>query len=244
MSKVLAQVGEKELKQEDLQDFLASMPPEYAQQLAGLGEEVLLEELINQELIYQDAVERKLDESPVFKAEIEKISKEVLKGLAINEVLQKAEPTEEEAKEHFEENKETYQEPEKVAASHILVDSLEKAQEIKKELDEGGSFSELALEHSSCPSKDNGGALGLNERGRMVPEFEDVAFNLEVGDISEPVESQFGFHIIQVDNKVEAGEMSFEVALPQVLEALRAANQQKIYTEYMEELQEKFPVKK
>lgn len=244
MSKVLAKVGDRELVQEDLQDFLASMPPEYAQQLAGLGEEVLVEELINQELIYQDALAKKLDESAVFKLEMDKLAKEVLKGIAINEVLQKAEPTEEEARQHYEENKELYVEPEKVASSHILVDTLEKAQEVKRLLDEGASFSQMAMEHSSCPSKENGGALGLAERGRMVPEFEDVAFALELNEISGPVESQFGFHIIQVDNKVPAGEKSYEEALPEIVEALRSGNQQELYTSYMEELREIFPVTK
>ena len=124
------------------------------------------------------------------------------------------------------------------------MDTLEKAQEVKRLLDEGASFSQMAMEHSSCPSKENGGALGLAERGRMVPEFEDVAFALELNEISGPVESQFGFHIIQVDNKVPAGEKSYEEALPEIVEALRSGNQQELYTSYMEELREKFPVTK
>ena len=244
MNKVLAKVGEKELTQEDLQDFIASLPPEYAQQLAGLGEEVLVEELINQELLYQDALERRLDESPAYKMEMDKLGKEVLKGIAINEVLQKAQPSEAELKEHYGANKENYQEPEKVAASHILVEDLEKAQEIKEKLNAGGDFNELALEFSTCPSKENGGALGLFERGRMVPEFEEVAFEMALGEISEPVKSQFGYHIIQVDNKVPAGEKSYEDALPEILETLRQSKQQELYTNYMEELREKFPVSK
>lgn len=244
MNNVLAHVGDKALTKEDLQDFLASMPPEYAQQLAGLGEDVMLEELINQELLYQDALANKLQDSLAYKKEMEKIGKEVLKGMAINEVLQQAEPSQEESQNYYNENKDAYLSSEQVAASHILVETLEEAKTVKKKLDEGESFSQLALEHSTCPSKDNGGALGIFERGRMVPEFEEVAFNLDLMEISEPVETQFGYHIIQVDNKIPEGVKNFEQALPEILEELRRDKQQALYSAYMEELREKFPVTK
>ena len=244
MSDVLVKIGKDQLTREDLNEFLASMPPEYAQQLASLGEEVMIEEMINQRLLYVDAKDKGLEDSPAFKAEMEKLSKEVLKGMAINEVLQAAEPTEEEAKSYYEENKERFSEPEKVAASHILVDTEEKAKEIKEKLDAGENFSELAQEHSNCPSKENGGALGLFERGRMVPEFEEAAFTLAVGEISEPVKTQFGYHIIQVDNKQPAASKSFEAALPELMQQLRRDKQQKLYSDYMEKLREKYPVEK
>lgn len=244
MSDVLVKVGNDELTREDLNEFLASMPPEYAQQLASLGEEVMVEEMINQHLLYVDAEAKGLQESPAFKAEMDKLAKEVLKGMAINEVLAAAEPTPEEAEKFYDEHKERFQEPEKVAASHILVEEEEKAKEIKEKLSAGESFSELAMEHSTCPSKENGGALGLFERGRMVPEFEEAAFNLAVGEISEPVQTQFGWHIIQVDNKQAAGEKSFEQALPEVMQELRREKQQKLYSDYMEALRKKYPVEK
>lgn len=244
MSDVLVKVGNEELTREDLNEFLSSMPPEYAQQLASLGEEVMVDEMVNQHLLYLDAKNKGLEDSPAYKAEMEKLGKEVLKGMAINEVLQEAEPTEEQTKSYFEANQDRFQKPEQVAASHILVDSEEKAKEIKEKLDAGESFSELAAEHSSCPSKENGGALGLFERGRMVPEFEEVAFDLGVGEISDPVQTQFGYHIIQVDNKLPAGNQSLEEALPQVMQELRRENQQKVYAEYMEQLREKYSVEK
>lgn len=244
MNQVLAHVGEASLTQEDLKDFLASMPPEYAQQLASLGEELMLEELINQELLYQDALAKKLQDSPAYKKEMEKLGKEVLKGMAINQVLQQAEPTDAESREYYEEKKNDYTREEQVAASHILVETFEAAAALKKRLDEGENFSQLALENSSCPSKENGGALGLFERGRMVPEFEEAAFALEVSEISEPVQTTFGYHIIQVDNKIPAGVKSYEQALPEILEALRREKQQALYGAYMEELRQQFPVTK
>lgn len=84
-------------------------------------------------------------------------------------------------------------------ARHILVEDPELAEEIKQELDEGADFAELAKEHSSDGSAEEGGALGyFSQDSNMVPEFLDAAYELEVDEISSPVQSQFGFHIIQV----------------------------------------------
>lgn len=84
-----------------------------------------------------------------------------------------------------------------VRASHILVDKLSLAQEIKEELDHGADFRKLAMNHSTCSSKKNGGDLGIFTRGKMVPEFEQAVFKMVVGDISGPVKTQFGYHIIK-----------------------------------------------
>jgi peptidyl-prolyl cis-trans isomerase C len=81
-------------------------------------------------------------------------------------------------------------------ASHILVSSLEEAENLKNQLTEGASFSDLASQHSLCPSRAAGGNLGLFVPGMMVPRFEEVAFATPIGEISEPVKTQFGYHII------------------------------------------------
>jgi parvulin-like peptidyl-prolyl isomerase len=85
-----------------------------------------------------------------------------------------------------------------IRASHILVDNEEHAEQIKLDLDRTDkSFAELAKEKSEGPSGDNGGDLGFFSRGKMVPEFESVAFDLDVGEVSDPVETEFGWHIIK-----------------------------------------------
>jgi len=89
----------------------------------------------------------------------------------------------------------------KVHAKHILVETKEAAQDILDELKEGASFDALAKKHSKCPSGADGGNLGWFEKGRMVKEFEDAAFNLEKDQISEPVKTQFGWYIIKVVDK-------------------------------------------
>ena len=86
---------------------------------------------------------------------------------------------------------------ETIQASHILVDKKEEADEIYKEIKKGADFGKLAKEKSKCPSKANGGDLGEFTRGMMVKPFEDAAFALKVGEVSEPVKTQFGWHIIK-----------------------------------------------
>ena len=88
--------------------------------------------------------------------------------------------------------------PRQVRAAHILVDNKAFADELKKKVDDGGSFEALAKKHSSCPSGQKGGDLGFFTKGQMVKPFEDAAFTLGEGKISEPVKTDFGWHLIKV----------------------------------------------
>lgn len=90
-----------------------------------------------------------------------------------------------------------------VRASHILVKTEEEAKNLYDEIKNGKSFSEVAKEQSLCPSGQNGGDLGYFGKGMMVKPFEDAAFTLEIGELSQPVKTQFGWHLIQVTGKNE-----------------------------------------
>jgi peptidyl-prolyl cis-trans isomerase C len=107
---------------------------------------------------------------------------------------------------------------EEVRARHILVESKDKAREIYEKIAHGSDFAQLAKEHSKDPgSKDQGGELGFFTRGQMVPQFEEAAFNLKKGEVSEPVESQFGWHIIKVDDRRQRAAPAFEAVKERVL---------------------------
>ncbi|MEW8970025.1 MAG: peptidylprolyl isomerase [Mesobacillus sp.] len=146
--------------------------------------------------------------------------KEVLKDQLLMEkaALKDVKVSEEEVKKRYEEYK-----PE-IKASHILVEDEKTAQEVKKKLDEGAKFEDLAKEYSQDPgSAAQGGDLGFFGPGKMVPEFEEAAYALEVNKISEPVKSQHGFHIIKVTEKKEKGsyeemkdELEYELKLAQL----------------------------
>lgn len=88
-----------------------------------------------------------------------------------------------------------------VKASHILVETEEEAVRLKEEILSGTSFAEVAQEHSLCPSRQDGGDLGFFGRGQMVSEFEEAAFGLNVGEVSDPVRTNFGWHLILVTDK-------------------------------------------
>ncbi|MFH1393863.1 MAG: peptidylprolyl isomerase [Candidatus Micrarchaeota archaeon] len=89
----------------------------------------------------------------------------------------------------------------KIRASHILVSTREAANKISHELKSGKDFGEIAKKNSLCPSREAGGDLGFFGKGQMVKEFEDAAFALKVGEISGPVQTEFGYHIIKVTEK-------------------------------------------
>ncbi len=131
------------------------------------------------------------------------------------------EGTEEETRQFFEENRFLFDQEEEVEARHILVETEAEADDILAQLEEGEDFAALAAEYSlDTSNKDQAGYLGFFGRGMMVPEFEEVAFGLEIGDISQPVETNFGFHIIELLDRQDGTEAVFEDVEEQVREAM------------------------
>ncbi len=88
-------------------------------------------------------------------------------------------------------------------ARHILVSSEERCNELKAQIEGGADFAELARQHSSCPSVQNGGELGEFGPGMMVPEFDKVVFSAEVGTVQGPVRTQFGYHLLEVTSRTD-----------------------------------------
>ncbi len=141
----------------------------------------------------------------------------LVRKLAMAEI----DPTEEEARQHFEGNRFLFEQPEGVEARHILVEDRETADEVVALLSAGGDFAELAAEYSiDFSNKDNAGYLGFFSRGEMVQEFDEAVFALEVGEISAPVQTDFGFHIIELLDYREEEEVEFNAISDEVMESL------------------------
>ncbi len=242
-SKVLARVEGKEITESEVKRFIQHLGPQVAMQFQGPeGMKQVAQELVNQELMYLEAKDKGLDQEEEYLKEVEVVKENVLKQYAISKILQSVEVTEDDLKEFYEDHKDFYKKEETISASHILVEDEEKANEIVKEIEEGLSFEEAAQKYSSCPSKDMGGSLGEFGKGRMVPEFEEAAFELEVDKVSEPVQSQFGYHIIKVTDKSEAGISPFEEVKAQIMQQVTAMKQQEAYLGKATELQDQYDV--
>ncbi|MEG0642070.1 MAG: peptidylprolyl isomerase [Clostridium sp.] len=240
-NKVLALVNGREITQADLDAALAKFPPERRTQLSSEeGKKYLLEQVISWELLYTHAVDMGIEKREDYTVQIEEAKRGILSQIAINDVLSKVTVSDEEVEEYYNANKDKFTDAPQLRASHILIDSEEKAKEIIAEIKSGLSFKEAAQKHSTCPSGAQGGSLGSFGRGMMVPEFEDAAFELGLGEISEPVKTQFGYHIIVVEEKIAEKAKSLEEVKPQVMNTLLQSKQSNTYVELVDDLKKKY----
>ncbi len=240
--KYLAKIGDKVITAEDIEAAINSLDQFQRQQFdSEEGRKRILADLINQELFYLDALERKMDEDEKFVKEMELVKSNMLKQYAINSCLASVEVTDDEMLKYYEDNKDRFVNPETVSAKHILVDSEEKAKEIEEKLKKKEiSFEDAAVEYSSCPSNMNGGELGTFGRGQMVPEFEEAAFELPVGKVSSPIKTQFGYHLVVVNEHSDASQAEYEEVKDEVRNALIYQKQNEAFMKKMEELTDKY----
>ena len=241
--KILAKVGQKEITNLDVQGAIQGLDPFQAQQFqTEEGQKYVLDDLINQELLYMYAKDNKMDQDEDFRNEMKKIEENVLKQYVINKILTSVKLTEEEKKAFFEAQKQSFSKPETASAKHILVDSEEKANDILGKINAGDiSFEDAAKEHSTCPSKDAGGDLGTFGRGQMVPEFEDAVFNMNNGEVAGPVKTQFGYHLIKLENKNESSIPEYDEVAEEVGKTLLFQKQGEVYQQKLNEVKETYP---
>jgi peptidyl-prolyl cis-trans isomerase C len=184
------------------------------------------------------------------------LAQKITRGVAIEElikthVIQEVAVSEEESRAFYDQNTSMFEKPEQVKASHILIKTAEDATEdqkmearkkiddVRKKAVEGEDFAVLAKEYSEGPSNARGGDLGYFSRGQMVKPFEDVAFALKKGEISDVVETQFGYHIIIVTDHRPASVVDYETAQAQIEERLKQEKSMRQIRQYIETLREK-----
>jgi peptidyl-prolyl cis-trans isomerase C len=188
------------------------------------------------------------------------VKQRIRKGLGYQKLLQaqfasKINVTEDDARKYYSENKKRFETSERVRASHILIKPAAadpnaepnepkakaeaKARGLLKQIKDGADFAELARANSACPSGAKGGDLNFFGRGQMVPAFEKAAFELKAGQVSDIVETRFGYHIIKVTDRKEAGVTTFEQAKDNIVETLTQKRQGELAKEYIESLKAK-----
>ncbi|MFC5540604.1 peptidylprolyl isomerase [Ureibacillus thermophilus] len=180
-----------------------------------------------------------------YNMDVEDVKKDIKNYLLTKKVMEDyVDIKDDELKSYFEENKDSYNQAEQVEASHILVDDEKTAKEVIKKLNDGEDFAKLAKEYSTdTGTKDKGGYLGYFGRGEMVEAFENAAFSMKVGSISsEPVKTDFGYHIIKVTDKKEVKEAKFEDVKDKVYQDLLEQKVNEQYTKWLSEKMDEYKI--
>lgn len=213
---VVARVGDLEILQSELDLAVANLDPQLQQLPDEQKKIAALSGAIDVKLLAGDAKTEGLDKEDAFKQRMQFIEdRELHNAYFKKHVLDSV--TDADVKARYEKEVADMPQEEEVRARHILVKTEEEANKLIADLDAGKDFIELAKEHSTDPNKSEGGDLGYFGKGRMVPEFEEAAFALETGSYSKtPVQSQFGFHVIKVEDKRIAPPPPYEEVAQQV----------------------------
>ncbi|RJQ43481.1 MAG: peptidylprolyl isomerase [Nitrospiraceae bacterium] len=246
-SPMLAKVGKTEITRDEFLKEITRIPEWARGQFSGEeGKERFLEELVRRELIYQDAKKMKLDKDPEYIEKMKEFERMTLVSLILKkEVEEKAKVDEAEVKDFYDKNADKFTIGTKVRASHILIDTEDQAKKISDRIKKGENFSKLAESLSNDKgSASKGGDLGFFGRGQMVPEFEQAVLSLKPGEVSEPVKTRFGYHIIKLTD-IQKGEVAtFEQSREAIKRQLLAEKQKQLVDSYIEGLNKKAEINK
>ncbi len=212
---VLAKVNGAEIRQSDVALAEEELGQSLAQMDPATKKDNVLAFLIDMKIVAKAAEDKKIENSEEFKKKLAFTRSRILMdSLLASEG--KAATTDEAMKKVYEEAAKQISGEQEVHARHILVETEDEAKAIKAELAKGADFAELAKKKSKDPGASDGGDLGFFTKEQMVPEFSTVAFALEPGKISDPVKSQFGWHIIKVEEKRNRKAPDFDQVKSQI----------------------------
>lgn len=236
---VLAIVNGKEIKSTALDKFIKNLGNQSTQNTPE-GRKRILNELIQQELLYADAIDNHYDEDEEFLTRLDETEAEMLKQYAVYKLFKDITVTDKDVENYYKENRTNFFRDTSYRASHILLKDEQTANKVKEEIDNGLLFEQAALKYSLCPSKQKGGDLGFFQKGKMVKEFEDKVFEMEINQISEPVQTKYGYHIIKLTDKKEPGIMPLEIIKDNLKRDLMRAKQNYFYNQKIKELKDKY----
>ena len=215
--RVVLKVGDISVTAAQFDQLIDVLPPQSQAAARGPSRKQFADNVVRVFVLANDAKRRKIDDTPSYKTQLMFTINNLLAGLDYKELGKESKVTEDDVRKYYDAHKSEYEE---VAARHILIrvqgspmpvrpgqkelpeaEALAKAQELRKKIVDGADFAKLAeTESDDTGSAANGGSLGTFRHGQMVPSFDQAAFALKVGEISEPVKSQYGYHIIKVES--------------------------------------------
>ena len=212
---VLAKVNGAEIRASDVALAEEELGPSLAQMDPATKKENVLSFLIDMKIVSKEAEDKKIADRDDFKTRLAFARSRLLMDNLLA-VEGKAATTDENMKKVYEEAAKQISGEQEVHARHILVETEDQAKKVADELKKGADFAELAKKESKDPGAADGGDLGFFTKDQMVPEFSTAAFALEPGKISDPVKSQFGWHVIKVEEKRTRKAPDFEQVKPQI----------------------------
>lgn len=243
-NKVLAVVAGQEITQAEFDAFLQNVPREQQAYLSNpQARQHYLDQMIALYLFAKEGEELKLDESEEFKKILANARRDILAQMAMGESLKNVTVEEEEIKAYYDANSQQFTKGGTVRARHILTETEEKCLEILDEINGGKAFEEAAQQYSTCPSGQRGGDLGEFGKGQMVKEFEEAAFNGEIGKVIGPVGTQFGYHLIKVESRTEQTVAPYEEVKESIRRNLLSRKQNVAYNDKIRDLRVKYEVK-
>lgn len=225
---VVATVNGKNITEADIRLAEAEIGSDLGSLPEATKRRVLVEYLIENQLFAEAAEGDKLASSAEFDGRMQYWRRRALRDTYFDKSVKSA-VSEADAKRLYDQQVKLLKPEEEVKARHILVESEDKAKEVAEKIAHGADFAEMAKEHSKDPgTKDEGGSLGYFSKGQMVPQFEEAAFKLEKGDVSQPVQTQFGWHLIQVEDRRERKPPEFDVIKERLMASMMHRKAQEI----------------
>lgn len=237
---VIAKIGQKKITDQEFTKFVDSFPADKKKFLDEnlAGRKTIFERMLQVEVVSEIAKKKGLDKEPKIQAQLDNILKEFLSQEMLKRVGE-IEPTNEDIVQYYKAHPEEFKTPEMVRARHILLKvgktassaeaimdrskAKEKAESLLAQIKAGGDFAKLATANTDdTASKPKGGDLGFFPRGKMAAPFEAKAFSMKVGELSDVVETNYGFHIIKVEGRKEAGSEPLESVREKVKEKVKS----------------------
>ncbi len=218
---VVAKVGSSEVTRGEVLEFITSLPEQVKQMPLQNLFPMARDQVVNNLIISEKAKSANLDGDEEVQKMVNQAKDQIVRGVYVERQV-KAAITDADLQKAYDELKAELAKVEETKARHILVDTEEKAREAIKKLEGGAKFEDLVQEYSSGPSKENGGEVGYFAKSEMVPEFAEAAFALGVGQVSkDPVKTQFGYHVIKVEDRRSRPAPAFDDVKPQLESVVR-----------------------
>ena len=234
--KVLARFDGVTVTEQDFQKKVEGLP-QALQNVARLHKKDLIEDMAAEHFLLKEAERQGIEKDKDVRALFEMAKKKiVIAKLVEKEVDRRITLNAEEVSQYYDFHKDEFMTPELFRASHILLKTEEEARAVKTALDQGADFEETARQKSIDTTAGRGGDLGYFQKGQFVPEFEEAVLGMKKGELGGPVKTQFGYHVIRLDDRIEPRLRDFQSVKKMVEERLTNERRSKTFKELVAKL--------